>query len=117
TVEGEDELTRLALDINGMLGELAQARQVIRSAFGRYVSEEVAEAILTHPDGARLGGETREVTILFSDIRRYSTITERLAPTEVVALLNEYFGAMSEEIEREGGCVIELLGDGILAVF
>ena len=116
-VQGEDELAALATSINGMLGELAAAREVIRSAFGRYVSEDVARAILAAPEGPVLGGELREVTILFSDIRGYSTISERMAPVDVVELLNEYFGAMSAVIEAEGGVVIELLGDAILAVF
>jgi len=92
-------------------------RFVLRQAFGRYVSEDVARSILDLPDGAKLGGETREVTILFSDVRDYSTISEKLHPSEVVDLLNEYFGAMSDVIDRQGGCVIEFLGDAILAVF
>ena len=116
-VQGEDELAGLATSINGMLGELAAAREVIRSAFGRYVSEDVARAILAQPEGPVLGGQVREVTILFSDIRGYSTISERMAPADVVDLLNEYFGAMSAVIESEGGVVIEFLGDAILAVF
>src|SRR6185295_10997005 len=85
--------------------------------FGRYMSEEIAQAVLENPEGTKLGGEEREVTILFSDLRGYSTISEALAPERVVSLLNEYFGAMSEIINREGGCVIEFLGDAILAVF
>jgi adenylate cyclase len=116
-VAGDDELTTLGHGINAMLSELASAREVIRAAFGRYVSEEVAHAVLSQPELARLGGETRIVTILFSDIRGYSTIAEHLAPAEVVTLLNDYFGAMGEVVEAEGGCVIELLGDAILAVF
>jgi len=92
-------------------------RLVVREAFGRYVSEDVARTVLARPGGAMLGGETREVTILFSDVRNYSTIAEKLPPGEVVDVLNEYFGAMSEVIDREGGCVIEFLGDAILAVF
>jgi len=116
-VDGHDEIAVLATGINGMLAELQSARQVVREAFGRYVSEEIARTILSRPGGATLGGETREVTILFSDLRNYSTISEKLAPAEVVDMLNEYFGAMSEVIDREGGCVIEFLGDAILAVF
>ena len=96
---------------------LEQARRILRETFGRYVSEEVAQAVLDNPDGTKLGGETRDVTILFSDLRGYSTICESLQPERVVGLLNEYFGAMSEIINTEGGCVIEFLGDAILAVF
>jgi class 3 adenylate cyclase/sensor domain CHASE-containing protein len=117
SVQGRDELAELATGINGMLVELARAREMLRRAFGRYVSEEVAAVVLSAPEGPKLGGQEREVTILFSDIRGYSTISEHMEPSEVLDLLNEYFGAMSEEIEAEGGCVIEFLGDAILAVF
>ncbi len=116
-VVGNDELAGLAVGINGMLDDLASAREVIRAAFGRYVSEDVARAILSRPDGAELGGQVRDVTLLFSDIRSYSTVSERMVPADVVEILNEYFAAMSEVIEREGGCVIEFLGDAVLAVF
>lgn len=92
-------------------------RQHIRATFGRYVSEEVAQALLADRDSAALGGEERHVTVLFSDLRGYSTISEHLEPTEVMDLLNRYFGAMHEVLERHGGVVIELLGDAILAVF
>src|SRR5690606_16766503 len=85
--QGNDELGRLSGSINGMLGsledlarQLEEARRVVRETFGRYVSEEVAEAILARPDPAALGGEVREVTILFSDLRGYSTISEKLRP-------------------------------------
>jgi adenylate cyclase len=116
-VQGKDELAALASQINGMLSDLANAREVIRSAFGRYVSEDVARVILSRPEGTELGGQQREVTILFSDLRGYSTITEKMSPADVVGLLNEYFGAMSEIVEAHGGVVIEFLGDAILAVF
>lgn len=116
-VQGNDELAALAIRINGMLGDLAKARAMLRSAFGRYVSEEVAREVLSRPEGAELGGQTRDVTILFMDLRGYSTITEKMEPADVVALLNDYFGAMSEIVEKHGGVVIEFLGDAILAVF
>ena len=94
-----------------------EEREVIRSTFGRYVSEDVAKRILSSKDGARMGGEEREVTVLFSDLKSYSTISETLGPTEVVDFLNEYLTVMNAEIDRHGGCIIEFLGDAILAVF
>ena len=112
----EDEFGLLGHHFDHMAEGLAE-RELIRDTFGRYVSREVARAILSGPDAARLGGDLREVTVLFSDVRGYSTLSERLPPERVVSLMNEYFGAMSEVIEAHGGTVIEFLGDGILAVF
>lgn len=94
-----------------------QERDRIRNAFGRYVSEDVARKVLSGPDGARMGGEVREVTVLFSDIRSYSTISELLTPTETVEFLNEYLSVMNAVIDGHGGVIIEFLGDAILAVF
>jgi class 3 adenylate cyclase len=94
-----------------------QERERIRATFGRYVSEDVAKRILNSEDGARMGGEVREVTVLFSDLRGYSTISETLSPTETVGFLNEYLAVMNEEIDKQGGVIIEFLGDAILAVF
>jgi len=94
-----------------------EERDRIRSTFGRYVSEDVAKKVLSGPDGARMGGEVREVTVLFSDLRGYSTISEMLSPTDTVEFLNEYLSVMNEVIDGHGGVIIEFLGDAILAVF
>jgi adenylate cyclase len=109
-----DELGVLAARIDALARELGE-RDRLRAIFGRYVSEEVARKVLTQ-EGADQP-RTREVTALFVDIRGYSTLSERLAPNEVIELLNTYFTAMFEVIDAHGGCVIELLGDAILAVF
>ena len=117
--------TRLALnrsDEFGLVGsrfdEMAaglQEREHIRATFGRFVSREVASTLLN--TGASLGGEVRDVTVLFTDLVGYSTITEKLSPQEVVGLLNRYLGGMNGVIDAHQGVVIEFLGDAILAVF
>lgn len=94
-----------------------QERERIRAMFGRYVSEDVAKKLLADRGNSAVNGEERVVTVLFSDLRGYSTLSEELAPTEVLALMNQYLEAMSPAIAEHGGCVIEYLGDGILAVF
>jgi adenylate cyclase len=111
-----DEFGVLAHHLDRM-AEGLQEREYIRGIFGRYVSEGVARAVLDTKDGANLGGEERVVTVLFGDIRSYATISERLGPGQVVAMLNDYMGAMGEIVDAEGGVVIEFLGDAILAVF
>jgi class 3 adenylate cyclase len=119
--------TRVGLarrDEFGLLGEHfddmaagLEERDRIRATFGRYVSEDVAKQVLSSAEGAKMGGEVREVTVLFSDLRGYSTISETLSPTETVEFLNEYLSVMNGEIDKQGGCIIEFLGDAILAVF
>jgi adenylate cyclase len=111
-----DEFGLLGAHFDVMASGL-QERDRIRNAFGRYVSEDIAKKVLSGPDGARMGGEVREVTVLFSDIRSYSTISELLTPGETVELLNEYLAVMNAVIDDHGGVIIEFLGDAILAVF
>jgi adenylate cyclase len=112
----KDEFGLLGHHFDDMAAGL-QDRERIRATFGRYVSEDVAKRVLNSAEGARMGGEVREVTVLFSDLRGYSTISETLSPTETVEFLNEYLSVMNKEIDKEGGCIIEFLGDAILAVF
>lgn len=111
-----DEFGVLARHFDQMAAGLEE-REFIRATFGRYMSEDVARALLANPDAIKPGGEEREVTILFSDIRGYSTIAEHLEPSQVVLVLNSYLAAMNSVIDTHGGCVIEFLGDAILAVF
>src|SRR5512139_2197380 len=78
------------LTMDELRRNLASAHELVRRAFGRYVSEEVAASILKSPDGLELGGEEREVSILMSDLRGFTALAARLAPHEVIAVLNLY---------------------------
>ncbi|MCA9649484.1 MAG: response regulator [Myxococcales bacterium] len=89
----------------------------VRETFGRYLSDSVVQTLLDAPDGLRLGGEKRDVSILMSDLRGFTTMCERLPPEEVVALLNLYFGAMTDIVMDHGGTIDELLGDAMLVIF
>ena len=115
-LDRRDELGILARRFDRMAIEL-EGRERLRAIFGRYVSEDVARRALASPDADRLGGEEREVTILFVSIQRFATISAALEPAEVVAMLERYLGEMTAIVEQHGGCVIELLGDAILGVF
>jgi adenylate cyclase len=97
--------------------ELERRNEFIRKVFGRYTSDEVVEALLDAPDGLKLGGEKRTVTILMSDLRGFTALAERLEATEVVSLLNHYLSAMVEVIQRNGGTIDEIIGDAILVLF
>jgi PAS domain S-box-containing protein len=89
----------------------------IRETFGRYVSDEVVTTLLSAPEALRLGGETRTVTIVMSDLRGFTGLAERLTPEDVVSFLNAYFERMVEPILRYRGTISEIMGDGILMLF
>lgn len=97
--------------------QLEKSQRFIRHTFGRYVSDEIVENLLEKPEGLKLGGDQREVTILMADIRSFTTICEQLDPGRVVKLLNIYLGAMSEIIIKHLGTIDEFIGDAILAIF
>ena len=99
------------------LVELGRAHELVRRAFGRYVSEEVATSILQSPEGLELGGEEREVTILMSDLRGFTALAARLTPREVIEFLNLYLEAMVDVISHYGGTIDEIIGDAILVLF
>jgi class 3 adenylate cyclase len=97
--------------------ELARAHELVRHAFGRYVSEEVAESLLRAPEALDLGGEEREASILLSDLRGFTAMAARLHPHEVIEVLNLYLEAMVDVIGRYQGTIDEIVGDGILVIF
>jgi len=97
--------------------ELARAHELVRHAFGRYVSEEVAENLLRAPEALDLGGEEREASILMSDLRGFTAMAARLSPHEVIEVLNLYLDAMVDVIGRYQGTIDEIIGDGILVIF
>lgn len=111
---GGDELGELALTFNTMVAGIKE-RERERDIFGRVVSPEVREKLLA--GDIALGGENRRVTVLFSDIRDFSTISEKLSPQDVVALLNDYLTEMAEAIRPWGGNINNFIGDAIVVVF
>jgi class 3 adenylate cyclase/CHASE2 domain-containing sensor protein len=92
-------------------------RHFIRRTFGRYLSNEVVEELLGSPEGLKMSGETRDVTLLVSDLRGFTPLSSRLSPEEVIQILNHYFERMVDIIMRYRGTVDELQGDGILVFF
>lgn len=112
----DDEFGLLGKYFDKMTEELKERKQ-IRDLFGRYLSEDVVRSLLSHNKSFELGGQEMVVTVLFCDLRNYTSISEQLSPMQMVNMINEYLGVMNLVIDEHHGCVIEFLGDAILAVF
>ena len=109
-----DELAELALRFNEMVEQLQQ-QEPLKAAFGRYVSEAVRDGILSGE--IALGGERREVTILFTDIRDFTMWCEQTPPESVIQTLNSYYENLIQAMTKHGGTVTRYTGDGVLALF
>ncbi|MCF7823154.1 MAG: hypothetical protein K9N35_03190 [Candidatus Marinimicrobia bacterium] len=116
-VLSRDEFAHIAEHTNQMIDGLREKRR-IQNIFGKVVSPEVATHLLSLKENElKLGGQRRELVILLSDIRGFTSLTENYEPEEMVAGLNKYFTDMVKIIHKENGVVDKFIGDGILAVF
>jgi class 3 adenylate cyclase len=98
------------------LQQLERAR--VRDVFARFLPEAMVDDVLSRTDGdLRLGGVRLVSTVLFADIRGFTTFAERTPPDQVIAVLNRYFGEMSDAVLDNGGTLVAFLGDGLIAVF
>lgn len=89
----------------------------IRQTFGRYLSDEIVDSVLEYPEGMKLGGEKRKVTIMMSDLRGFTAMTEQLPAESVVGIINIYLETMTDIILKYNGTIDEFIGDGILVIF
>ena len=97
--------------------KLAEMASVLKKMFGRYLSTEVMNSLIENPSALELGGERRTVTIMMSDLRGFTSISERLEPERVVQMLNAYFEVMVELVLKYNGTINEIIGDGLLIIF
>ena len=113
-VEQKDELGQLANAFNDMSKGLYE-RDKVRNLLGKVISPEIAEELISKD--VQLGGEERDMTILFTDLRNFTGLSEKRSPAEVLNLLNEYLTLMTGIIDKHGGVVDKYIGDAIMALF
>ena len=104
-------------EIETLAEQLKVRNRFIQETFGRYLSDEVVTRLLESPDALSLGGAKRKVTILMSDLRGFSAVSERHPPEAVVRLINNYLGTMADVILEHGGTIDEFIGDSVLCFF
>ena len=97
--------------------EAKELSEFLKKVFGRYISTKVMDSLLENPSGLELGGERKNVTIMMSDLRGFTAMTERLDPEQVVSMLNTYFEVMVELIHQYDGTINEIAGDSLLVIF
>ncbi len=111
-----DEIGTLTLALADMV-QAMKDREFIQGVLGRYANPELAERCLADPDALALGGKLQQVTVLMSDLRGFTKLTERLGPEEMIDLLNDYLGRMTAVIQAHDGTINEFIGDAILVLF
>jgi adenylate cyclase len=110
-------LLALLLMIAWRLVVTDRGQRLLRRSFALYLAPQVIDRMLASNKLPDLGGETRDVTVFFSDLEGFSSIAEKMSPSELVAFVNEYLSAMTDIIESKGGYVDKYIGDSIVAVF
>jgi len=115
SVLSDDEFGRIKGHFNVMVRDLAE-RERIRDTFGKYVSGEIAKQLIGSGK-IELGGESIEATILFSDIRNFTSMSETMSAPEVVSFLNDYFAKITVPIMEHRGVINKFIGDAVMAVF
>jgi len=100
-----------------MANQLQLHNHFIRKTFGRYLTDDVVKSLLGSAEGLKLGGERRKITLVMTDLRGFTSMSGRLAPEQVVAVLNRYLGTMVEVIQKYQGTIDEFIGDAIFILF
>jgi class 3 adenylate cyclase len=119
-VRGVREVVELATSFNhlgGQLVEYIEKRDFIRDTFGRYVTQEVVKKLLDSEGALEMGGDSREVSLIMSDLRGFTALIADMAPEQVITFLNRYLSKMIEILLDNRAVIDEILGDGILAFF
>jgi len=113
----QERIQALEAEIQSMKHMMECQKELIRRTFGMYLTDEVLEEILSNREGVTFGGDRREVTMLFSDIRGSTDLSERLSGGDFIRMLNHYLEEMIEIINAWQGNILEFVGDEIVVVF
>ena len=108
---------RIEAELQRLAEQVELRNRFIRETFGRYLTDEVVDAVLESPAGLQMGGEKRKVTMVMADLRGFTSLSERLPPERVVAMLNRYLAAMVSVIKKYNGTIDDFVGDAIFALF
>jgi len=103
--------------IKSLNSELEKRNEFIQKIFGRYLSDEIVNKLLDSRDGLVIGGEKRTVTIMFTDIRGFTSLSESMLPYDLIKMLNNYLEEMILIVQKHKGTILEFIGDAIVAVF
>ena len=112
--EGRDEIAEVSRAFNEMTDGLKQG-VFVKNAFKRYLSSTVVEQIIKDPSALSVGGEEREMTVFFSDMSGFTSISENMPPRKLVGFINEYLGAMTDSIFLQDGTLDKYVGDAVMA--
>jgi adenylate cyclase len=108
---------RVEAELKKLAEQVEMRNRFIRETFGRYLTDEVVDTVLESPSGLRMGGEKRKLTMMMTDLRGFTSLSERLSADRVVKLLNRYLAAMVPVIKEYQGTIDEFIGDAIFVLF
>ena len=115
-IKRKDEIGDLTDAFNDMAKGL-QEREFIRQTFQKFVHKDIANELLSNPDMIKVGGERKKVTVIFTDIRGFTPLSESMKPEDLIGLLNSYYGQLLPIIDRNGGVLDKFIGDAMMIVF
>ncbi len=113
----QKEISESKKQLEQLNSELYQSNQFVKQMFGQYMSESLLDELVKNKKETQLGGEERFVSVLISDLRSFSPLSEKYSPDVVLEILNTYFEEMIDIIQEYEGYINEILGDGILVIF
>lgn len=111
------EISRLQLELQHAHEDLRKSHNFIRKVFGKYAGGTLVEQVLQSPDSISLGGVSRDISIMVSDLRGFTNLSEKIPAGQLVDVLNRYFEKMIEIIEANDGLILDFVGDGIFVAF
>lgn len=113
-VSSKDEIGDLTQSFNHMVAEL-RVKERIKETFGKYIDPRIVEQLINESDGGKFQGQKKNMTVLFSDIKGFTNISENMTPDLLVKVINLYFSLMSKSVSQFGGVIDKYIGDAVMA--